>query len=165
MTNYFTALNSASFQRWFFVFHPQRCGVPDELSPTYFRGISKKKPFPPKKENGGGPPPPNLAYLDRRWRKGASVSFIWKGCTAPKCLTPPTHAGRCGSCALGTTPRLNFYVQNWVCLVNETAKAASTNFVTKRGQCRGDRIAKISWPRLETGRQSPGSTQLCAARS
>jgi Fe-S cluster assembly protein SufB len=131
--NYFAALNSAVFSDGSFVFVPKGVQCPMELS-TYFR------------INSG-----DTGQFERTLlvaEEGASVSYL-EGCTAPMFDTNQLHAAVVELVALDDASIKYSTVQNWYA-GDENGKGGIYNFVTKRGQCRGDR-SKISWTQVETG--------------
>ena len=131
--NYFAALNSAVFSDGSFVFIPKGVECPMELS-TYFR------------INSG-----DTGQFERTLivaEEGASVSYL-EGCTAPMFDTNQLHAAVVELVALDDAAIKYSTVQNWYA-GDENGVGGIYNFVTKRGQCRGDR-SKISWTQVETG--------------
>jgi Fe-S cluster assembly protein SufB len=131
--NYFAALNSAVFSDGSFVFIPKGVECPMELS-TYFR------------INSG-----DTGQFERTLivaEEGASVSYL-EGCTAPMFDTNQLHAAVVELVALDDASIKYSTVQNWYA-GDENGVGGIYNFVTKRGQCRGDR-SKISWTQVETG--------------
>jgi len=131
--NYFTALNSAVFSDGSFVFIPKGVECPMELS-TYFRINSE-----------------DTGQFERTLivaEEGASVSYL-EGCTAPMFDTNQLHAAVVELVTLDDATIKYSTVQNWYA-GDENGKGGIYNFVTKRGQCRGDR-SKISWTQVETG--------------
>ncbi|HCX52809.1 MAG TPA: Fe-S cluster assembly protein SufB, partial [Synechococcus sp. UBA9887] len=131
--NYFAALNSAVFSDGSFVFIPRGVECPMELS-TYFR------------INSG-----DTGQFERTLivaEEGASVSYL-EGCTAPMFDTNQLHAAVVELVALDDASIKYSTVQNWYA-GDENGVGGIYNFVTKRGQCRGDR-SRISWTQVETG--------------
>ncbi|MFM7452933.1 MAG: Fe-S cluster assembly protein SufB, partial [Cyanobium sp.] len=131
--NYFAALNSAVFSDGSFVFIPKDVACPMELS-TYFR------------INSG-----DTGQFERTLivaEEGASVSYL-EGCTAPMFDTNQLHAAVVELVALDDASIKYSTVQNWYA-GDENGVGGIYNFVTKRGQCRGER-SKISWTQVETG--------------
>ena len=131
--NFFAALNSAVFSDGSFVFIPKGVECPMELS-TYFR------------INSG-----DTGQFERTLivaEEGASVSYL-EGCTAPMFDTNQLHAAVVELVALDDASIKYSTVQNWYA-GDENGKGGIYNFVTKRGQCRGDR-SHISWTQVETG--------------
>jgi Fe-S cluster assembly protein SufB len=80
--------------------------------------------------------------------KGSYVSYL-EGCTAPKRDENQLHAAVVELIALEDAEIKYSTVQNWYPGDSE-GKGGIYNFVTKRGDCRGDR-SKISWTQVETG--------------
>ena len=131
--NYFAALNSAVFSDGSFVFIPKGVECPMELS-TYFR------------INSG-----DTGQFERTLivaEEGASVSYL-EGCTAPMFDTNQLHAAVVELVTLDDASIKYSTVQNWYA-GDENGVGGIYNFVTKRGQCRGDR-SRISWTQVETG--------------
>ena len=131
--NYFAALNSAVFSDGSFVFIPKGVECPMELS-TYFR------------INSG-----DTGQFERTLivaEEIASVSYL-EGCTAPMFDTNQLHAAVVELVALDDASIKYSTVQNWYA-GDENGTGGIYNFVTKRGQCRGDR-SRISWTQVETG--------------
>ncbi len=131
--NYFAALNSAVFSDGSFVFVPKGVRCPMELS-TYFRINAR-----------------DTGQFERTLliaEEGASVSYL-EGCTAPMRDENQLHAAVVELVALDDARIKYSTVQNWY-PGDAEGKGGVYNFVTKRGDCRGDR-AKISWTQVETG--------------
>jgi Fe-S cluster assembly protein SufB len=80
--------------------------------------------------------------------KGSYVSYL-EGCTAPMRDEHQLHAAVVELIALEDAEIKYSTVQNWY-PGDANGKGGIYNFVTKRGDCRGDR-AKISWTQVETG--------------
>jgi len=131
--NYFATLNSAVFSDGSFVYIPPGVRCPMELS-TYFR----------INEQNTGQFERTLIIAD----KGSYVSYL-EGCTAPKRDENQLHAAVVELIALEDAEIKYSTVQNWYPGDSE-GKGGIYNFVTKRGDCRGDR-SKISWTQVETG--------------
>ncbi|MEI7804805.1 MAG: Fe-S cluster assembly protein SufB [Hyphomicrobiales bacterium] len=131
--NYFATLNSAVFSDGSFVYVPPGVRCPMELS-TYFR----------INEANTGQFERTLIIAD----KGAYVSYL-EGCTAPMRDENQLHAAVVELVALDDAEIKYSTVQNWY-PGDANGKGGIFNFVTKRGDCRGDR-AKISWTQVETG--------------
>lgn len=131
--NFFATLNSAVFSDGSFVYIPPGVRCPMELS-TYFR----------INERDTGQFERTLIIAD----KGSYVSYL-EGCTAPKRDDNQLHAAVVELVALEDAEIKYSTVQNWYPGDNE-GKGGIYNFVTKRGDCRGDR-SKISWTQVETG--------------
>jgi Fe-S cluster assembly protein SufB len=131
--NYYATLNSAVFTDGSFVFVPKGVRCPMELS-TYFR-INEK----------------NTGQFERTLiiaEEGAYVSYL-EGCTAPQRDENQLHAAVVELVALDDAEIKYSTVQNWY-PGDAQGKGGIYNFVTKRGDCRGDR-SKISWTQVETG--------------
>ena len=131
--NFYATLNSAVFSDGSFVFVPEGVRCPMELS-TYFR-INEK----------------NTGQFERTLivaEKGAYVSYL-EGCTAPMRDENQLHAAVVELVALDDAEIKYSTVQNWY-PGDASGKGGIYNFVTKRGDCRGDR-SKISWTQVETG--------------
>ncbi|WP_296899791.1 Fe-S cluster assembly protein SufB [Thiohalocapsa sp.] len=131
--NYFAALNSAVFTDGSFVYVPEGVRCPMELS-TYFR-INEKDT---------GQFERTLIIAD----KGAYVSYL-EGCTAPMRDENQLHAAVVELIAHEDAEIKYSTVQNWY-PGDKDGKGGVYNFVTKRGDCRGDN-SKISWTQVETG--------------
>ena len=80
--------------------------------------------------------------------KGSYVSYL-EGCTAPMRDEHQLHAAVVELVALEGAEIKYSTVQNWY-PGDEEGKGGVYNFVTKRGDCRGDN-SKISWTQVETG--------------
>ncbi len=131
--NFYATLNSAVFSDGSFVFVPEGVRCPMELS-TYFR-INEK----------------NTGQFERTLiiaEKGAYVSYL-EGCTAPMRDENQLHAAVVELIAHEDAEIKYSTVQNWY-PGDANGKGGIYNFVTKRGDCRGDR-SKISWTQVETG--------------
>ena len=131
--NYFATLNCAVFTDGSFVYVPKGVRCPMELS-TYFR-INEK----------------NTGQFERTLiiaDEGAYVSYL-EGCTAPQRDENQLHAAVVELVALKDAEIKYSTVQNWY-PGDAQGKGGVYNFVTKRGDCRGDR-SKISWTQVETG--------------
>ncbi|MEC8918210.1 MAG: Fe-S cluster assembly protein SufB, partial [Pseudomonadota bacterium] len=131
--NYFAALNSAVFTDGSFVYVPEGVKCPMELS-TYFRINAANT----------GQFERTLIVCDKR----AQVSYL-EGCTAPQRDENQLHAAVVELVALEDAYIKYSTVQNWY-PGDEDGKGGIYNFVTKRGDCRGDR-SRISWTQVETG--------------
>ncbi len=131
--NFYATLNSAVFTDGSFVFVPKGVRCPMELS-TYFR-INEK---------GTGQFERTLIIAE----EGAYVSYL-EGCTAPQRDENQLHAAVVELIALDDAEIKYSTVQNWY-PGDAEGKGGIYNFVTKRGDCRGDR-SKISWTQVETG--------------
>ncbi|MFK2900451.1 Fe-S cluster assembly protein SufB [Dyella jejuensis] len=144
--NYFAALNSAVFSDGSFVFIPKGVRCPMELS-TYFR------------INAG-----HTGQFERTLiiaEEGASVSYL-EGCTAPMRDENQLHAAVVELVALEQANIKYSTVQNWY-PGDEEGRGGIYNFVTKRGDCRGD-DSKISWTQVETGSAITWKYPSCVLR-
>ncbi|BCP53086.1 Fe-S cluster assembly protein SufB [Kaistia sp. 32K] len=131
--NFYATLNSAVFSDGSFVYIPEGVRCPMELS-TYFR-INER----------------NTGQFERTLiiaEKGAYVSYL-EGCTAPMRDENQLHAAVVELVAQEDAEIKYSTVQNWY-PGDKDGKGGIYNFVTKRGDCRGDR-SKISWTQVETG--------------
>ncbi len=131
--NYYSALNCAVFTDGSFVYVPEGVRCPMELS-TYFRINAE-----------------NTGQFERTLivaEKGAYVSYL-EGCTAPQRDENQLHAAVVELVAMEDAEIKYSTVQNWY-PGDADGKGGIYNFVTKRGDCRGDR-SKISWTQVETG--------------
>ncbi len=131
--NFYATLNSAVFSDGSFVYVPKGVRCPMELS-TYFR----------INERNTGQFERTLIIAD----EGAYVSYL-EGCTAPQRDENQLHAAVVELVALKDAEIKYSTVQNWY-PGDKDGKGGIYNFVTKRGDCRGDR-SKISWTQVETG--------------
>jgi Fe-S cluster assembly protein SufB len=131
--NFFATLNSAVFSDGSFVYVPPGVRCPMELS-TYFRINAANT----------GQFERTLIVAD----EGSHVSYL-EGCTAPMRDENQLHAAVVELVALtGATIKYST-VQNWY-PGDEQGRGGIYNFVTKRGECRGDE-SRISWTQVETG--------------
>lgn len=131
--NYYAALNSAVFSDGSFVFIPKGVRCPMELS-TYFRINAQ-----------------DTGQFERTLiiaEEGASVSYL-EGCTAPMRDENQLHAAVVELVALDDAKIKYSTVQNWY-PGDKDGVGGIYNFVTKRGDCRGER-SHISWTQVETG--------------
>ena len=131
--NFFAALNAAVFSDGTFVYIPKGVRCPMELS-TYFR-INEAK----------------TGQFERTLivaEEGSTVSYL-EGCTAPMRDENQLHAAVVELIALDDANIKYSTVQNWY-PGDEHGRGGIYNFVTKRGDCRGDR-SHISWTQVETG--------------
>lgn len=80
--------------------------------------------------------------------EGSYVSYL-EGCTAPMRDENQLHAAVVELVAMGDATIKYSTVQNWY-PGDEQGRGGIYNFVTKRGDCRGDR-SHISWTQIETG--------------
>ena len=131
--NFFAALNAAVFSDGSFVYIPKGVRCPMELS-TYFRINAAKT----------GQFERTLIIADER----SHVSYL-EGCTAPMRDENQLHAAVVELVALEGAQIKYSTVQNWY-PGDEQGRGGIYNFVTKRGECRGDH-SKISWTQVETG--------------
>ncbi len=131
--NYFAALNSAVFTDGSFVYIPKNTRCPMELS-TYFRINAMNT----------GQFERTLIIAD----SGSHVSYL-EGCTAPMRDENQLHAAVVELIALDDAEIKYSTVQNWY-PGDQDGKGGIYNFVTKRGDCRGNN-SKISWTQVETG--------------
>jgi Fe-S cluster assembly protein SufB len=146
--NYYATLNSAVFTDGSFVYIPEGVRCPMELS-TYFR-INEK----------------NTGQFERTLiiaDKGSYVSYL-EGCTAPQRDENQLHAAVVELIALEDAEIKYSTVQNWY-PGDKDGKGGIYNFVTKRGDCRGNNGPRSPGPRSRPARRSPGSTRpaSCAA--
>jgi Fe-S cluster assembly protein SufB len=131
--NFFASLNSAVFSDGTFVYVPEGVRCPMELS-TYFR-INEAK----------------TGQFERTLivaEAGSHVSYL-EGCTAPMRDENQLHAAVVELVAMEDAQIKYSTVQNWY-PGDAEGRGGIYNFVTKRGDCRGDR-ARISWTQVETG--------------
>ncbi|WP_375665558.1 Fe-S cluster assembly protein SufB [Bartonella sp. TT121SHDZB] len=131
--NYYAALNAAVFTDGSFVYIPKGIRCPMELS-TYFR-INER----------------NTGQFERTLIIAAEDSYVsyLEGCTAPQRDENQLHAAVVELIALENAEIKYSTVQNWY-PGDKDGKGGIYNFVTKRGDCRGDN-SKISWTQVETG--------------
>lgn len=144
--NYFAALNSAVFSDGSFVFIPKGVRCPMELS-TYFRINAR-----------------DTGQFERTLiiaEEGATVSYL-EGCTAPMRDENQLHAAVVELIALERANIKYSTVQNWY-PGDENGVGGIYNFVTKRGDCRGDQ-ARISWTQVETGSAITWKYPSCVLR-
>jgi Fe-S cluster assembly protein SufB len=131
--NFYACLNSAVFSDGSFVFIPKGVRCPMELS-TYFR-INEAK----------------TGQFERTLiiaEEGSHVSYL-EGCTAPMRDENQLHAAVVELIALDDAQIKYSTVQNWY-PGDEEGRGGIFNFVTKRGDCRGNN-SRISWTQVETG--------------
>jgi Fe-S cluster assembly protein SufB len=131
--NFFATLNSAVFTDGSFVYVPPGVRCPMELS-TYFRINAANT----------GQFERTLIVAD----EGSHVSYL-EGCTAPQRDENQLHAAVVELVALAGATIKYSTVQNWY-PGDEQGRGGIYNFVTKRGECRGD-DSRISWTQVETG--------------
>ncbi|MDX8391365.1 MAG: Fe-S cluster assembly protein SufB [Mariprofundaceae bacterium] len=144
--NFYAALNSAVFTDGSFVFIPKGVRCPMELS-TYFRINAS-----------------NTGQFERTLiiaEEGAYVSYL-EGCTAPQRDENQLHAAVVELVAMDDAQIKYSTVQNWY-PGDENGVGGIYNFVTKRGDCRGDR-SKISWTQVETGSAITWKYPSCVLR-
>ena len=131
--NFYASLNAAVFSDGTFVYIPEGVRCPMELS-TYFR-INEAR----------------TGQFERTLiiaEAGSTVSYL-EGCTAPMRDENQLHAAVVELIAMEDAQIKYSTVQNWY-PGDEQGRGGIYNFVTKRGECRGDR-ARISWTQVETG--------------
>jgi len=131
--NFFASLNAAVFSDGSFCYIPPGVHCPMELS-TYFRINAKNT----------GQFERTLIIAD----KDAYVSYL-EGCTAPMRDEHQLHAAVVELIALEGARIKYATVQNWY-PGDKEGKGGIYNFVTKRGDCRGEK-SHISWTQVETG--------------
>jgi len=144
--NYFAALNSAVFSDGSFVFIPKGVRCPMELS-TYFRINAI-----------------NTGQFERTLiicEDDAYVSYL-EGCTAPMRDENQLHAAVVELITLERAQIKYSTVQNWY-PGDENGVGGIYNFVTKRGDCRGN-DSKISWTQVETGSAITWKYPSCVLR-
>src|SRR5690625_1928810 len=120
--NFYAALNSAVFSDGSFVYIPKGVKCPMELS-TYFRINS-----------------PDTGQFERTLiiaEEGSYVSYL-EGCTAPMRDENQLHAAVVELVAMDDAKIKYSTVQNWY-PGDEDGVGGIYNFVTKRGECRGER--------------------------
>ena len=144
--NFFASLNSAVFSDGSFCYIPRGVRCPMELS-TYFRINAAKT----------GQFERTLVIAD----EGSYVSYL-EGCTAPVRDENQLHAAVVELVALEGAEIKYSTVQNWY-PGDENGVGGIYNFVTKRGDCRGDR-SKISWTQVETGSAITWKYPSCVLR-
>ena len=144
--NYFAALNSAVFTDGSFCYIPKGVRSPMELS-TYFRINAA-----------------NTGQFERTLiiaEEGSYVSYL-EGCTAPMRDENQLHAAVVELIAHEGAEIKYSTVQNWY-PGDEEGRGGIYNFVTKRGECRGDN-SKISWTQVETGSAITWKYPSCVLR-
>src|SRR5579859_3328059 len=144
--NYYATLNSAVFTDGSFCYIPKGVRCPMELS-TYFRINAAKS----------GQFERTLIIAD----DGGQVSYL-EGCTAPMRDENQLHAAVVELVALESAQIKYSTVQNWY-PGDENGVGGIYNFVTKRGDCRGD-DSKISWTQVETGSAITWKYPSCVLR-
>ena len=132
--NYFACLNAAVFTEGSFVYIPEGVECPMELS-TYFRINTEET----------GQFERTLIIAD----KGSKVSYL-EGCTAPMFSKNQLHAAVVELVALEDAEIKYSTVQNWFAGDPKTGQGGIYNFVTKRGNCKGNN-SRIFWTQVETG--------------
>ena len=144
--NFFASLNSAVFSDGSFVYIPPGVRCPMELS-TYFRINAA-----------------NTGQFERTLiiaEEGSYVSYL-EGCTAPMRDENQLHAAVVELVAMRGAQIKYSTVQNWY-PGDEHGRGGIYNFVTKRGECRGD-DSKISWTQVETGSAITWKYPSCVLR-
>ncbi len=144
--NFFASLNSAVFTDGSFCYIPKGVRCPMELS-TYFRINAAET----------GQFERTLIVAE----EGSYVSYL-EGCTAPTRDENQLHAAVVELIALQGAQIKYSTVQNWY-PGDENGKGGVYNFVTKRGECRGDN-SKISWTQVETGSAITWKYPSCVLR-
>jgi len=144
--NFFATLNSAVFSDGSFVYIPKGVRCPMELS-TYFRINAANT----------GQFERTLIIAD----EGSHVSYL-EGCTAPMRDENQLHAAVVELIALKDAEIKYSTVQNWY-PGDENGIGGIYNFVTKRGDCRGNN-SKISWTQVETGSAITWKYPSCVLR-
>jgi len=144
--NFFAALNSAVFSDGSFVYIPKGVTCPMELS-TYFRINALNT----------GQFERTLIIAD----EGSTVSYL-EGCTAPMRDENQLHAAVVELIALDNAKIKYSTVQNWY-PGDENGVGGIYNFVTKRGDCRGN-YSRISWTQVETGSAITWKYPSCVLR-
>ena len=144
--NFFATLNSAVFSDGSFVYVPKGVRCPMELS-TYFRINAANT----------GQFERTLIVAD----EGSYVSYL-EGCTAPMRDENQLHAAVVELIAHAGAEIKYSTVQNWY-PGDEEGRGGVYNFVTKRGECRGD-DSKISWTQVETGSAITWKYPSCVLR-
>lgn len=131
--NFYASLNAAVFSDGSFCYIPKGVRCPMELS-TYFRINAA-----------------STGQFERTLiiaEEGSYVSYL-EGCTAPMRDENQLHAAVVELIALDKAQIKYSTVQNWY-PGDKDGKGGIYNFVTKRGDCRGNN-SKISWTQVETG--------------
>jgi len=131
--NFYACLNAAVFSDGSFCYIPPGVRCPMELS-TYFRINAKNT----------GQFERTLIIAD----EDAYVSYL-EGCTAPMRDENQLHAAVVELIAMKGARIRYATVQNWY-PGDKQGKGGIYNFVTKRGDCRGE-LSHISWTQVETG--------------
>ena len=144
--NYFACLNSAVFSDGSFVYIPRDTKCPMELS-TYFRINAR-----------------DTGQFERTLiiaEPGSEVSYL-EGCTAPMRDENQLHAAVVELVAHEKAKIKYSTVQNWY-PGDEEGRGGIYNFVTKRGDCRGD-DSRIAWTQVETGSAITWKYPSCVLR-
>ena len=131
--NFFAALNTAVFSDGSFVYIPKGVRCPRELS-TYFRITAA-----------------NTGQFERTLIIADDDSYVsyLEGCTAPMRDENQLHAAIVEIIVNENAEVKYSTVQNWY-PGDAEGKGGVYNFVTKRGDCRGNN-SKLSWTQVETG--------------
>ena len=131
--NFFAALNTAVFSDGSFVYIPKGVRCPRELS-TYFRINAA-----------------NTGQFERTLIIADDDSYVsyLEGCTAPMRDENQLHAAIVEIVVNENAEVKYSTVQNWY-PGDADGKGGVYNFVTKRGDCRGNN-SKLSWTQVETG--------------
>ena len=131
--NFFAALNTAVFSDGSFVYIPKGVRCPRELS-TYFRINAA-----------------NTGQFERTLIIADADSYVsyLEGCTAPMRDENQLHAAIVEIVVNENAEVKYSTVQNWY-PGDAEGKGGVYNFVTKRGDCRGNN-SKLSWTQVETG--------------
>ena len=131
--NFFAALNTAVFSDGSFVYIPKGVRCPRELS-TYFRINAA-----------------NTGQFERTLIVADDDSYVsyLEGCTAPMRDENQLHAAIVEIVVNENAEVKYSTVQNWY-PGDADGKGGVYNFVTKRGDCRGNN-SKLSWTQVETG--------------
>ena len=131
--NFFAALNTAVFSDGSFVYIPKGVRCPRELS-TYFRINAA-----------------NTGQFERTLIIADDNSYVsyLEGCTAPMRDENQLHAAIVEIVVNENAEVKYSTVQNWY-PGDAEGKGGVYNFVTKRGDCRGNG-SKLSWTQVETG--------------
>ncbi|MBQ5751333.1 MAG: Fe-S cluster assembly protein SufB [Bacteroidaceae bacterium] len=144
--NFFAALNSAVFSDGSFVYIPKGVRCPRELS-TYFRINAA-----------------NTGQFERTLIVADDDSYVsyLEGCTAPMRDENQLHAAIVEIVVNRNAEVKYSTVQNWY-PGDAEGKGGVYNFVTKRGDCRGDN-SKLSWTQVETGSAITWKYPSCVLR-
>lgn len=144
--NYYATLNSAVFTDGTFCYIPPGVRCPMELN-TYFRINAR-----------------NTGQFERTLIIADENSFVsyLEGCTAPAYSENTLHAAVVELIALEGAEIKYSTVQNWY-PGDADGVGGVLNFVTKRGDCRGDN-SKITWTQVETGSSVTWKYPSCLLR-